>query len=67
MTTPQIQAVIGSSLDVYNAFIKQAKLTPNIETLDNGLQIAWIGPKRTDRVALYLHGSSSISKYPFRS
>ncbi|KAF8903607.1 Alpha/Beta hydrolase protein [Mucidula mucida] len=32
------------------------KLTPNIETLDNGLQIAWIGPKRTDRVALYLHG-----------
>ncbi|KAF9041017.1 alpha/beta-hydrolase [Hymenopellis radicata] len=56
MTTPQVQAAVGSSLDVYNAFIKQAKLTSNIETLDNGLQIAWIGPKRTDRVALYLHG-----------
>ncbi|KAG7451319.1 alpha/beta-hydrolase [Guyanagaster necrorhizus] len=53
----QLQYALGDSVTVYNNFISQARLMPLIEELDGGVQLAWVGPKRTDRVVLYLHGT----------
>ncbi|SJL09833.1 uncharacterized protein ARMOST_13214 [Armillaria ostoyae] len=64
LSFPQLQYALGDSATVYNSFINQARLTPLIEELDGGTQLAWVGPKRTDRVVLYLHGGGYTSFAP---
>lgn len=64
LTFPQLQYALGDSATVYNDFVRQARLTPLIEELDGGVQLAWVGPKRTDRVVFYLHGGGYNSFAP---
>ena len=40
----------------YLDFTKKAKIEPDIETLDSGLKLCWLGPKSAQKVLLYMHG-----------
>ncbi|KAJ7153091.1 Alpha/Beta hydrolase protein [Mycena crocata] len=53
---PQFQFLNPSSISAYEACMKKAKLPTTIEDLGEDARLLWLGPKRTDRVVLYLHG-----------
>ncbi len=58
----QLQKLLGTSTAVYTSWAKQNKLDSVIEQLgDTGGKLFWIGPKRTDRVILYVHGKTTAS------
>jgi hypothetical protein len=40
----------------YLDFTKSAKMQPDIETLDSGLKLCWLGPRSAQKVMLYMHG-----------
>ena len=54
----QIQYILGSSENIYKAWTKQNNLPVTIERLVDDSVLYWIGPKRTDRVILYIPGMS---------
>ncbi|KAJ6506142.1 Alpha/Beta hydrolase protein [Mycena vulgaris] len=53
---PQLQFAFGTTKAAYAKWTKQVKLAPVVDELGDGARLLWIGPKRTDRVMLYLHG-----------
>ena len=40
----------------YLDFMKKAKVEPDIETLNSGLKLCWLGPRSAQKVLLYMHG-----------
>jgi hypothetical protein len=40
----------------YLDFTKKAKIEADIETLDSGMKLCWLGPKSAQKVFLYMHG-----------
>ncbi|KAH9477755.1 putative carboxylesterase 2 [Psilocybe cubensis] len=60
MNRRQIRAFFGETQDTYAAFIKAEKATPITEEIGENAKLLWIGPKRTDRIILYLHGGAFL-------
>ncbi|PPQ93407.1 hypothetical protein CVT25_004724 [Psilocybe cyanescens] len=60
MNRRQVRAFFGETRDAYDAFIKAEKSAPVVEELDENARLLWIGPKRIDRVILYLHGGAFL-------
>lgn len=58
MNRRQVRAFFGETRDTYDAFMKAEKSAAVVEELGENARLLWIGPKRTDRVILYLHGQS---------
>ncbi|KAL0952537.1 hypothetical protein HGRIS_006796 [Hohenbuehelia grisea] len=58
LSIPQGQKLIGTTEDVYLKTMSHLGLSPVIEDLGHDAKLLWIGPKRTDRVLLYLHGGA---------
>lgn len=52
----QLQRALGTSLDVYKHWAKKNAQFPLVDELGENGRLFWIGPKRVDRVLLYLHG-----------
>ncbi|GAW09465.1 Meiotically up-regulated gene 180 protein [Lentinula edodes] len=57
---PELQRILGSSVDVYSTWARNANLPINIEEMVDGGKLMWIGPKRTDKMLLYCHGGAYI-------
>ncbi|KAJ3914779.1 Alpha/Beta hydrolase protein [Lentinula edodes] len=57
---PELQRILGSSVDVYSTWARNANLPINIEEMEDGGKLMWIGPKRTDKMLLYCHGGAYI-------
>jgi len=62
LNVPQIQYVLGSSENTYKAWARQNNLPITIEKLVDDGVLCWIGPKRTDRVVVYIPGGGYV--YP---
>lgn len=54
---PELQRILGSSVDVYSTWARNAGLPITIEEMVDGGKLMWIGPKRTDKMLLYCHGA----------
>jgi len=55
----------GTTEGKYSAFVKQAGLEETIEDLGIGeARLLWIGPRRLDKVILYLHGGGYVLSSP---
>lgn len=48
----------GTTRAHYDNFLKDSGLRPVEESIGTDAKLLWIGPKRDDRVLLYLHGES---------
>ncbi|KAF7305735.1 Abhydrolase-3 domain-containing protein [Mycena chlorophos] len=59
-TIPQLQFAFGTTGVVYDKWTKQTKQAPMVDDLDDGAKLYWVGPKRTDRVLLFLHGGCFV-------
>ncbi|KAJ8514914.1 hypothetical protein ONZ45_g7599 [Pleurotus djamor] len=58
LSIPQVQKITGTTLSTYRAIISKLHLQPVEEEIKENARLLWIGPKRTDRVLLYLHGGA---------
>ncbi|KIY49133.1 alpha/beta-hydrolase [Fistulina hepatica ATCC 64428] len=56
LSTAQVQLLFGNTLDNYRSAVKAYGMEPVIEDIAEEARLLWIGPKRTDKVILYLHG-----------
>ncbi|KAF8903377.1 Alpha/Beta hydrolase protein [Gymnopilus junonius] len=57
----QTQYILPKSVEAYKIWAKANGLPITVEELEDGAAIMWIGPKRTDKVALYVHGGAYIA------
>lgn len=57
----QVRGVFGDTRGAYMDFIKAKGLTPVVEELDHDSRLLWLGPRKSERVILYLHGASRFS------
>lgn len=58
-TVPQAQVIFGDEIDgIYKKWAVGRKLPVTIDDLGDDAKLMWVGPKRTDRVILFLHGES---------
>ncbi|KAF7363151.1 Abhydrolase-3 domain-containing protein [Mycena venus] len=57
---PQLQYLLGTTLGVYRTWTRKAQLLPVIDELGEDARLLWIGPKRLDRVILFLHGGGFV-------
>ena len=70
MNRRQTRAIFPTTLASYEAFVKQAKMEPVVEDIGEGGSLQWVGPRQTDRVLLYFHGTfgeASSFHEPFSS
>lgn len=58
----QIKTISGSTAAVYSGWVKRHGLPETVEGpfVDDSL-LYWIGPKRTEKVVLYVHGESTYN------
>ncbi|KAJ6630183.1 Alpha/Beta hydrolase protein [Mycena sp. CBHHK59/15] len=56
LTIHQLQSLLGSTLAVYTKWTKKHKLPHNIDELEDGSRLLWLGPKSPTRVVLWFHG-----------
>lgn len=56
INVPTEQWVNVPSESTYKDFTKKAKIEPDIETLDSGLNLCWLGPRSASKVLFYCHG-----------
>ncbi|KAF8830873.1 hypothetical protein HHX47_DHR1000288 [Lentinula edodes] len=61
---PELQRILGSSVDVYSTWARNANLPINIEEMEDGGKLMWIGPKKTDKMLLYCHALVPVSQFP---
>jgi hypothetical protein len=61
-TIPQFRYLSPLTPQVYKAWTESKKIDPVTEQLANGAGAHWIGGKNADRIIVYYHGSSKISK-----
>lgn len=66
LNTAQVQYVLGETRSVYEGWAKKRGLPLTVEELQGGARLLWIGPKRLDRVLLYVHGTLSLIASPSR-
>jgi len=62
LSIAQIQYTTGTDRHIYESWVKQNNLPIVAEELGEDAELFWIGPKRTDRVILYFHGASLITR-----
>lgn len=62
----QLQAILPSTIDTYNAWILSHGAIPAIDVLmaDNSTRLLWIGPKCASKVVLFFHGTMSHHVLP---
>lgn len=48
--------MLGTTLQVYERWVKQNGLPSLVEEIGDDARLLWIGPKRIDRVIVYFHG-----------
>lgn len=56
MDVSSLQRSQSTSVDVYRAWAKKRDLDTLIEEIPFGGKLLWIGPKRMDKVILFVHG-----------
>ncbi|KAF8961656.1 Alpha/Beta hydrolase protein [Flammula alnicola] len=64
MNRRQARAFYGPTRTVYNNFVKGLKYPQAVEELGDDSRLLWVGPKRTERVMLYLHGGGFVLGMP---
>jgi hypothetical protein len=57
LSIPQLQRGFGTTLGTYEKWTKTAKLPATVDELGEDSRLLWIGPKRLERVILFLHGT----------
>jgi hypothetical protein len=57
LNIPQLQNAFGTTLGTYKKWTKTAKLSATVDELGEDARLLWIGPKRLERVILFLHGT----------
>jgi hypothetical protein len=53
----QARAIVPSTQESYEAFMKKMKMEPLVEEIGEDARLLWIGHRQTDRVLLYFHGT----------
>ncbi|KDR78323.1 hypothetical protein GALMADRAFT_245442 [Galerina marginata CBS 339.88] len=56
----QTRAFFGEASTTYSAYMKSKNIEPVIDDLGEDATLFWLGPKRTDRVILYVHGGAFL-------
>ncbi|KAH9476882.1 Lipase 2 [Psilocybe cubensis] len=56
----QLRKVFGETEPVYMDFVKAKGLTPVVEELGHDSRLFWLGPRKSERVILYLHGGAFL-------
>ncbi|KAF8626654.1 hypothetical protein AX15_004745 [Amanita polypyramis BW_CC] len=56
----KLQYVIGTTDQVYRSWAEKSNVPVVVEELGEGAKLYWLGPKRPDRVILYLHGGAFL-------
>ncbi|KAF7321034.1 Abhydrolase-3 domain-containing protein [Mycena chlorophos] len=62
LPVPELQAAFGTDLKMYAAWAKANKLPITVDELGEGsdARLLWLGPKRTEKVVLFLHGGAFL-------
>ncbi|KAF8901350.1 Alpha/Beta hydrolase protein [Gymnopilus junonius] len=60
-TVPQMQYLLPKTVDTYKTWAKANNLPITVEDLVDDAMIMWIGPKRRDKVVLYLPGGGYVA------
>ncbi|KAJ7630080.1 Alpha/Beta hydrolase protein [Mycena polygramma] len=60
LSVPQLQSALGTTLGMYQQWTKKNKLPAIVDELGEDARLLWIGPKRLDRVVLFLHGGGFV-------
>ncbi|KAJ8516182.1 hypothetical protein ONZ45_g6475 [Pleurotus djamor] len=61
LPVPQLQYLLGTTVGTYEKTMPKMGLPSEIEELGQNAKLLWIGPKRRDRVLLYLHGGAFLA------
>jgi hypothetical protein len=56
MNRKQTRAFFGPTSKAYGDFMKSQSLPPVVEDIGEDARLYWMGPKKAERVLLYLHG-----------
>ncbi|KAF9555673.1 alpha/beta-hydrolase [Agrocybe pediades] len=64
MNRRQQRVVFGTTRGLYDQYVKNKGLPHVVENIGAGANLLWIGPRRTDRVMLYLHGGAFLLAAP---
>ncbi|KAJ7173612.1 Alpha/Beta hydrolase protein [Mycena filopes] len=56
LSVAQLQWLFGTTSDAYNKWTRSSRLPATVDELGENARLLWIGPKRLDRVVLFLHG-----------
>jgi hypothetical protein len=62
MNRRQMRAILPPTLEVYETFMKQAKMEPVVEEIGEEARLLWIGQRKADRVLLYFHGTFRVGE-----
>ncbi|KAL0952836.1 hypothetical protein HGRIS_007061 [Hohenbuehelia grisea] len=54
----QTQKLTGTTESVYRKAVVKLRVKPVVEDLGHGAELFWLGPKRNDRILLYVHGGA---------
>ena len=57
---PQLQCLVPSTVTTYKLWSKLRGMPVTVENLMDGTSLVWIGPKRTNKVILYIHGKHPL-------
>ncbi|KAJ6554582.1 Alpha/Beta hydrolase protein [Mycena capillaripes] len=60
LNIPQLQSAFGTTLGMYKKWTKKNELPAIVDELGEDARLLWIGPKRLDRVVLFLHGGGFV-------
>ncbi|KAF7326646.1 Abhydrolase-3 domain-containing protein [Mycena venus] len=60
LSVPQMKAGGRTTLGTYEKWAKAAELPVTIDELGEDARLLWIGPRRLERVVLYLHGGAFL-------
>ena len=66
LSVPQQQFALGTDLSTYELWTKKEALPKLIDELGGDARLLWIGPKRLERVVLFLHGKHWRTAKEFR-
>ncbi|PPQ66705.1 hypothetical protein CVT26_009565 [Gymnopilus dilepis] len=58
LSVPQMQYVMGTTVDVYKHWAKQNKMEEVIDEIGMDARLLWFGERRTEKVILYVHGGT---------
>ncbi|KAF7326958.1 Abhydrolase-3 domain-containing protein [Mycena venus] len=60
LSVAQLKAATGTTLGTYEKWAETAELPTTIDELGEDARLLWIGPRRLERVLLYLHGGAFL-------